>query len=56
MDWFNDLGVYLTLMPQSQAFAFDLATNPQVDPEHGGFDIPYHMQNMPETVSPYPGA
>ena len=54
MDWFTNLGVLARMLPTSPALAFDIATSPGLDVEKHGFDMGYYMQNMPETVSPYP--
>lgn len=54
MDWFTEMGVYLRLLPDSPAMAFDMATSPGMDPDEVGLPMVYHMQNMPESVSVYP--
>lgn len=54
MDWFNNMGVYLDLFPQTPAFAVDMATMPTLSAERNGFYMAYHMQNAPETFDMYP--
>jgi hypothetical protein len=53
MDWFNQLGIYASMLPSAQPLAMDLATTPGLDAERQGFMIGYHMNNAPETVQVY---
>jgi len=54
LDWFNQLGMYLRLLPGAGPMAMDMATTPGLDAERSGYQIGYHAQSAPESLSVYP--
>jgi len=54
VDWFNELGLYLRLLPGAHPMAMDMATTPGLDAERSGYNIGYRMQSAPESLSVYP--
>lgn len=53
MEWWQDMGAMLQLMPETPALAVDMTLNgPQYHPF--GLSLAYNMQNSPTGLEVYP--
>lgn len=53
MEWWQQLGNMMLMMPDSPALAFDMTVNGAAD-EAFGYSLAYNMQNSPTKLEIYP--
>lgn len=53
MDWWNQVGNYVSMLPDTPALGVDFALHGP-NPSYVGYDLAYGLQASPTTIDVYP--